>query len=138
MVSKPERLTMTIGEFAEATGCSRNLAFRLARADKLPVPVIRLGEKRMCVSRRAVLALIEGKKRRMADLDALIPEPFSSDQQYARFYHLNLSELGDIELTDELHYLWPLLWGLPPEHWLRERVKALEAEISRRRGRQPR
>lgn len=52
------RLTMTIPEFAEATGCSRNLAYLLARADKLPVPVIRLGEKRMCVSRRAVLRLL--------------------------------------------------------------------------------
>lgn len=100
MVSKPERLTMTIGEFAEATGCSRNLAFRLARADKLPVPVIRLGEKRMCVSRRAVLALLEGKNRRMADLDALKPEPFSSDRQYV--YHLDLSKLEDSELTIRL------------------------------------
>ena len=55
-----ECLTMTIPEFAEATGCSRNLAYSLARQDKLPVQVIRLGEKRMCVSRRAVLALLEG------------------------------------------------------------------------------
>ena len=53
------RLTMTIPEFAEATGCSRNLAYQLARVGKLPVPVIRLGEKRMCVSRRAVQQLLE-------------------------------------------------------------------------------
>jgi predicted DNA-binding transcriptional regulator AlpA len=55
-----ERLTITIPEFAKATGCSRNLAFRLARQNKLPVPVIYLGDKRMCVSRKAVLALLEG------------------------------------------------------------------------------
>ena len=55
-----ERLTMTITEFAEATGCSRNLAFRLARQNKLPVPVIYIGEKRMCVSRRAVESLMGG------------------------------------------------------------------------------
>ena len=55
-----ERLTMTIPEFAAATGCSRNLAYSLARHDKLPVPVIRLGERRMCVSRRSVLLLLEG------------------------------------------------------------------------------
>jgi len=56
-----ERLTLTISEFAEATGCSRNLAFRLARQNKLPVEVIFIGEKRMCVSRRAVEALLSGK-----------------------------------------------------------------------------
>jgi len=55
-----ECLTMTIPEFAEATGCSRNLAFRLARQNKLPVPVIFIGPKRMCVSRQAVLALLSG------------------------------------------------------------------------------
>ena len=54
------RLTMTIPEFAQATGCSKNLAFRLARLNQLPVPVIYIGEKRMCVSRKAVLALLEG------------------------------------------------------------------------------
>jgi predicted site-specific integrase-resolvase len=54
-----ERLTMTISEFAEAIGCSRNLAYLLARAGKLPVPVIRLGVKRMCVSRRSVRLLLE-------------------------------------------------------------------------------
>lgn len=54
-----ERLTMTIKEFAEATGISKNLAYDLARRDKLPVPVIKLG-KRMVLSRRAVLALLEG------------------------------------------------------------------------------
>ena len=55
-----ERLTMSIKEFAAATGCSKNLVFRLARQNKLPVPVIYIGEKRMCVSRRAVAALLKG------------------------------------------------------------------------------
>ena len=54
-----ERLTMTIPEFAEATGISKNLAYDLARREKLPVPVIKLG-KRMVLSRKAVLALLEG------------------------------------------------------------------------------
>ena len=54
------RLTMTIPEFAEATGTSRNLCYSLARENRLPVPVIFLGEKRMCVSRKAVQALLEG------------------------------------------------------------------------------
>lgn len=54
------RLTMTIPEFAQATGCSKNLAFRLARQNKLPIEVIFIGDKRMCVSRKAVLALLEG------------------------------------------------------------------------------
>jgi len=59
-----ERLTLTIAEFALATGCSKNLAFRLARLNKLPVPTIYLGEKRMCVSRRAVEALLSGEAQR--------------------------------------------------------------------------
>jgi len=50
---------MTIPEFAEATGISRNLAYSLARQDKLPVPVIHLGGKRMVISRRAVERLLE-------------------------------------------------------------------------------
>lgn len=70
----------------------------------------------------------------MADLDAFLPDPLSNDQQFARFYHLDVPELEDIELTDELYALRPLLWGLLPEHWLRERVKALEAELAKRRG----
>lgn len=53
-----ERLTMTIPEFAEAAGFSRNLAYLLARQDKLPVPVIYLGNKRMVVSRKAVEDLL--------------------------------------------------------------------------------
>jgi len=54
-----ERLTMTIPEFASATGISKNLAYSLAREGRLPVPVIKLG-KRMVLSRRAVLALLGG------------------------------------------------------------------------------
>ncbi len=56
-----ERLTMTISELAAAIGCSRYLAYSLARQNKLPVNVIRLGENRMVVSRRAVLTLLEAK-----------------------------------------------------------------------------
>jgi len=60
---KPEnRWTMTIPEFAAVTGCSRNLAYSLARQDKLPVPVIRLGERRMVVSCRAVNKLLSPQR----------------------------------------------------------------------------
>ena len=66
--------------------------------------------------------------------DILIPDPTSSDQQYKRFYHLDLPELEDVELTDEFHYLRAHLWELPADKWLRERVKALETELYKRRG----
>ena len=56
-----DRLTMTIPEFAAVTGCSRNLAYLLARQNKLPVPVIKLGARRLVVSRRAVERLLEGE-----------------------------------------------------------------------------
>ena len=54
-----ERLTMTIPEFAELSGISKNLAYSLARQDSLPVKVIKLG-KRMVLSRKAVEALLSG------------------------------------------------------------------------------
>ena len=65
---------------------------------------------------------------------ALIPDPFSSDRQYERFYHFDIPSLEDTELIDELYALRPFLWGLSAEHWLRERVKALEGELIKRRG----
>jgi len=56
-----DRLTLSIPEFAAMTGCSRHLAYSLARQDKLPVPVIKLGVKRLVVSRRAVERLLGGE-----------------------------------------------------------------------------
>ena len=70
----------------------------------------------------------------MTSSDTLIPDPLVSDRQYERFYHLDVPELDDTELTDELHALRPLLWGLDPQHWLRERVQMLEKELAKRRG----
>jgi len=58
-MSDNERLCMTITEFSQATGISKNLAYRLAREDRLGVKVIHLG-KRAVLSRKAVLALLEG------------------------------------------------------------------------------
>lgn len=59
MEVETERLTMTLPEFAKATGCSRGLIYDLARRNSLPLPVIRLG-KRMVLSRKAVEALLSG------------------------------------------------------------------------------
>ncbi|MFC1969076.1 helix-turn-helix transcriptional regulator [Chloroflexota bacterium] len=55
------KLAMTIPEFATVTGCSKNLAYQLARQNRLPVPVIFIGGKRMCVSRKAVEQLLQGE-----------------------------------------------------------------------------
>ena len=68
------------------------------------------------------------------DQDSLIPNPLASDRQYRRFYCLDIGGLEDMELTDELNYLRPQLWGLPPVHWARERVFLLEEEMKKRRG----
>ena len=57
-----KRLTMTISEFAEVTGCSRHLAYSLARRNELPVAVIFIGSKRMVVSRAAVMELLAQRK----------------------------------------------------------------------------
>lgn len=66
--------------------------------------------------------------------DTLIPDPLLSDRQCERFYHYDIPSLEDIELTDELYALRPLLWGLPAKHWLKERVSRLEHELAKRRG----
>lgn len=54
-----ERLTMNIKEFSVAAGISSNLAYSLAKQDRLGVKVIHLG-KRMVLSRRAVEKLFQG------------------------------------------------------------------------------
>lgn len=64
----------------------------------------------------------------------LIPNPLDTDRQYERYHHLDTEGLEDTNLRDELNALCPLLRGLPADHWLRERVTALEAEISKRSG----
>ena len=62
--------------------------------------------------------------------DTLVPDPLNSDRQYHRFYHLDIEGLEDTELIDELNCIRPLLWGLDADHWLRERVKVLESELT--------
>ena len=55
-----ESLTVTIPEVAKALGISRGTCYSLARRGQLPVPVIKLGGKRMVVSRRALDRLLAG------------------------------------------------------------------------------
>jgi predicted DNA-binding transcriptional regulator AlpA len=54
---------MQITEVAKVLGISRALAYDLARRDELPVPVIKLGSKRMVVSRRSIQQLLEGNDK---------------------------------------------------------------------------
>ena len=57
---RADSLVMSIPEFARACSISRGLAYDLARRDKLPVPVIRLG-RRLLISRHAVELLLKGE-----------------------------------------------------------------------------
>ena len=66
--------------------------------------------------------------------DVIIPDPLSSDRQYEWFCHFDIPSLEDTELVDELYALRPLLWRLPAEHWLRERVQMFEKELAKHRG----
>ncbi len=52
-----DSLVMSIPEFARACQISKGLAYSLARENKLPIPVIRLG-RRLVLSRKAVEALL--------------------------------------------------------------------------------
>jgi len=61
----------------------------------------------------------------------ITPNPLSSDVEYRRYYHFDIPYLELDDLQDELYALRPVLWGLPPTHWLRERVKILERPIKR-------
>ena len=45
--------TLTVEQAAKVLGIGRTLAYELAKADRLPVPVIRLG-RRMVVARAAL------------------------------------------------------------------------------------
>ena len=60
-------LTMTIPELARALGISRGLAYELAKRDELPVKVLRLGDKRMVVSKRAIADLLSGEQSNRVD-----------------------------------------------------------------------
>lgn len=55
-----EKLTISVEEAARQLGISRGLAYELARTGKLP-GVIRLGAKRLVVSRAALERLLEGE-----------------------------------------------------------------------------
>lgn len=52
--------TLTIEEVAERLGISRTLAYALAKADRLPVPVLRLG-RRLVVGREALDRVLAGQ-----------------------------------------------------------------------------
>ncbi len=62
-----DSLTMTIPEVAKALRISRGLAYELAKRNELPVKVLRLGSKRLCVSRRAMEDLLSYRNNEKAD-----------------------------------------------------------------------
>ncbi len=55
---RPDPLTLTVEEAADLLGISRTLAYELAKNDRLPVPVISLGRRRV-ISRRALERALE-------------------------------------------------------------------------------
>ncbi len=60
MINNTERLTLSITEAAAMLGISRNLAYELARRGDLPGS-IKLGQKRIVVSRIAIERLLQGE-----------------------------------------------------------------------------
>jgi len=56
------KLTMSLKEFAALSGISAATAYDYAKRDKLPVKVLRIGEKRMFLSRREVYDYLNGMK----------------------------------------------------------------------------
>ncbi len=60
--AQPDRATATIEEVAAAFGIARSTAYELAKSDRLPVPVIRLG-RRLVVPRAAMDRVLAGEPR---------------------------------------------------------------------------
>jgi len=60
------RLTLQIHEAATMLGISKNLCYRLAREGKLP-GVIKLGDKRLVVSRSQLENLLQGETKGVSD-----------------------------------------------------------------------
>lgn len=59
MIATTEKLTLSITQTAAMLGISRGLAYSLAKSGQLP-GVIRLGGKRLVVSRVALERLLQG------------------------------------------------------------------------------
>ena len=59
---RPPPFTMTVEEAARRLGIGRTLAYDLARRDRLPVPVLRLG-RRLVVPRPALERVLAGEAR---------------------------------------------------------------------------
>lgn len=55
-----ERLTLNLPELAKILGISKGNCYSLAQQNRLPVPVIKLGTRRMVVSWKAVENLLSG------------------------------------------------------------------------------
>ena len=59
-----------------------------------------------------------------------IPNPFRDYESYVRFYHLDLANLGSLELHRERERVrWRLVMDHSPGSWLVERLQAIEATI---------
>ena len=63
--AQTDRATATIEEVAVAFGIARSTAYELAKSDRLPIPVIRLG-RRLVVARAAMDRVLAGETYRAA------------------------------------------------------------------------
>lgn len=80
---------------------------------------------------------------------SMVPDPFDTDKQFERSHHLDIPGAQASDLLEEPYGIRSQMWFLKSEHtrqrlgwfeqgrritWLRERVAAIEGELSRRRG----
>jgi len=65
-----DRRTVSIKTVATELDISLNLAYKLARENALPLPVIRIGERRMVCSRQALDDLLASPSRPNSVTDA--------------------------------------------------------------------
>lgn len=78
---------------------------------------------------------VRGVKPPVVGVDTgLIPDPLTSLEAWARYWHHDLPELPSLEVWAEIRRLEAAIATGERHRWLTERLQVLNAEAERRRG----
>lgn len=68
----------------------------------------------------------------MARRSFLTPDPMRTLGEWRRYYHMDVPDLSDADLSEELFCLRAHTYPLQRDDWRCDRVRALTAEYNRR------
>ena len=61
------------------------------------------------------------------------PNPWTTNEAHARFYHQDLGQLSDKALWREVERArWIMVWHDDPGEWVEERMRVCQAELAKR------